>query len=60
MTAQLVLDLTPAPTERPGFAWRCIDCTWSSRARGAVAHQQVRTHHTVTGHALHCREVLAS
>lgn len=44
---------------RPGFAWRCLDCTWRSRARGAVAHEQVRTHHTVTRHALSCVEVLA-
>jgi len=44
---------------RPGFAWRCLDCTWRSRARGAVAYEQVRTHQTVTGHALSCDEVLA-
>lgn len=60
MTAQLTLDLTPADdVARPGFAWRCLDCTWRSRARGAVAHEQVRTHHTVTRHALSCVEVLA-
>lgn len=40
------------------FAWRCLDCPWRSRARGPVAHEQVRIHHTVTGHALACRKIV--
>lgn len=45
--------------ERPGFAWRCLDCTWRSRSRGPAAHEHVRIHHIVTGHALACREIVA-
>lgn len=56
---QPVDDRADQVVERPGFAWRCLGCSWRSRSRGAVAHEHVRIHHIVTGHALGCREVLA-
>lgn len=64
MSTQLSLFVQPvverAPAiERPGFAWRCLACPWRSRSRGPVAHDHVRTHHIVTGHALGCREIVA-
>lgn len=56
---QPVSDPVDADVDRPGFAWRCIGCSWRSRSRGPVAHEHVRIHQVVTGHALSCREIVA-